>query len=694
MNCTITNLSAMKREHWCVLTLPRSRAASLPNECAVELEDGRTFRAVRGRSVGLKTTYRVRALLGGGESARGWLVPSPVDDAKPFIAHPWVGDDLLEMLPLIGVPGPAMEYVEWAHIDSITEVDSSPAHKRFRIEQHVQSCGLRVTLWIDVLHDDPVATFTGRIVWSDRADPANQRTFERLLWKCGECAVFDFGKRCGIQDPVQVGRDWLTLLNTEPVTFGDGVAIALAGRILSFVSNEYPPPGDPGDPFDPGNLSVANLMAGAGGPVLAVCHDWEHSWLAAKNRPRITNMLTPLMSAEHDWVSFSSLMQQRAGWFGDRPYGLSRMPGQTGNQADFGATKGTAAVVAMDPRAIYVMQHGAHGDVLRGYTHYGSDGQPLRVEDHPGWVSWGRTTHWSLGVSSDRLGKNSSLPFPTGGFVGVDDEHMSHNYLAAYMALADDPLLEDQLRFLLTTDRASYRMRFPNNGGGASRAQGRTAGAWAQLACVADDQTAQGFAELLTKRVLQTNQSTSLNVTGPMKVPAFGGPDPRKPIYTTAGVLGPWASFWELGLFLVGFVQMLRRGIGTLATDELARGIALKCAQTMARFGCFLQNGQWHTVGDMLWSGGEPPPGGLVRPSPHLTSEPHIGDVLSWTFAGILAARELLPRESEEWQKLNACIEHWTQGQEAVTCEGAEWWAIADAIVAPPTDASAADVVQ
>lgn len=685
MICTLTNLSPLPRQHWCVLTLPRARAANLPSECTFYADDGRAFRAVRGRTVGLKTVYRVRAVMNGGETLRGVLHGDRHADAGgPFAPHPWVSDDIAEMLPVIGAQTDPGSPPYWGGLVEVREVDSSPAHKRFRIEQVIIELGLHATLWVDLLHDDPVATFTGRIVWSDRFDPSNQRRFETLLWKCGECAVFDFARRCGIQDAVQVGRDWLTVLNTGMVTFGDGVALPIAGRILSFVSNEWPAPGDPGDPLDPGNRGIADLVAAAAGPVLAVCQEWEDSWLACGNRARFRPESTIARNyAAGDWWQFQALMQQHAGWYGDRPYGLSRMPGQTGNQADFGATKGTSAVVAMDPRAIHVMQHAAHGDLLRGYTHYDTDGQTLRAAAHPGWTTWSRTTHFHLAVSPDRLGKSSSLPFPVGGWLGIDDEHMSHNYLAAYMALADDPLLEDQLRFLLETDRASYRMKFPNGGAGATRAQGRTAGAWAQLACVADDETAAGFAQLHAKRWLQTSHVSSMTVAGPMRFPSVGAPDLRKPVYTPEGQLGPWCSYWELGLFLVGLVQATKHAPPS-ADLERALDIGVRCAKTMARFGCFQQNGQWFTVDVMLWNGGEPPPGGLVHPSQQVISGAHIGDVLSWTFAGIVAARELLPQQSEEWQKLNACVLHWTAGQEALSRDAAEWWAIADSIQVTP----------
>lgn len=683
--CTIANVSPLPRQHWAVLTVPRARAESMPVECTFVLDDGRRWRAVRGRSVGLKTVFRVRAFLSGNQAVRGSLQAEKHPDAGLFRAHPWVADDLVEMIPALGTPMGNSLVPVWAQLDSVQEVDSSPAHKRFRLEQSLGFTGLRCTMWVDLLHDDPVAPFTGRVVWSDRHDVANLRQFQYLLMKCGEAMAFDFARRNGIQDPVPQGRDWVSMLNSGPINLGDGVALPLSGRILSFVSNEWPAPADPADPFDPGNRGIADLMAAAQGPVLGVCHEWEDSWLAGRKRARFNDQAqdTPFNLAASEWANFRAMMTVPAGWFAERPFGLTRTPGQTGNQSDFGATKGTSAVVAMDPRAIYAMQYSAQGDCLRGYTHFEADGRPLSLEQHPSWVTWSRRTHWNGGVSPDRLGKDSMLPFPTGTYEGIDDEHASMNYVAAYCALADDPLLEDQVRHLLTTDRAGYRFRFPNNGAGVTRAQGRTTGMFAQLACVADDATAAGYANLLVRRFAQTANVPEMNGSAPMRVPAVGGPDPRKTIYDLQGNLTRYVCMWELGLFLVGHMQAIRTG-RTDIDIERARAVALIAAETMAQFGFFQQGGQWFTVWDIMWNGGEAPPGGLVHPSPHITSAAGAGDVGSWTFAGAVAARQLLPRENPHWARLNEYVLAITGGREAGSREAAEWWAIADAIVQAP----------
>lgn len=694
IRCSLANISPLYRRHWAVVTVPRHRATGMETECIFLTDDGREFRAVRGRSVGNKTVFRILATLQGGERLTGRISGEQPLGGFPAVAqaHRWVVDDVAEMVPQIGVPnGGPFASTAWSQLTDmrILMSHSSPANSRFRIDQRLPQFGLHFSVWLDVLHEDPVVPFFGRIVWSDRGDPANLRQFNHLAWRCGEYASFDFSRRLGIQEPVAIDSDWGCLLNSSPVVFGDGVALPISGRLLAFDSRRsvMSTDTDPADMSDDENRSFANLLAGAHGPIVGVCHEWDGNWLAAGNVPRFHSRATALAQAEVDWDVFLGQLQVTAGWFADRSFGLGRMPGQTGNQADFGATKGASAVVAHDPKFVYALQLSAHGDALRGYTHFERDGSMLQADNHPSWVTWSRVTHWHQNVSTDRLGKSTQLPFPSGVYQGVDDEHMSHNYLAAYMALTDDPLMEDQLRHLLETDRAGYRFRYPNNGAGATRAQGRTAGAWAQLSCVADEPTALGFAEILARRFLQTANVSTMQLQKPMRVPCVGQPDPRKQVYNVDGSLGRWTSFWELGLTIVGFAQVVLRERDAVAIEH-ARECLMICCETMATFGFFEQDGQWFTVADMLWSDGDAPPGGLVNPSLRLTSAPGAGDVMSWTFAGCVAAREFLPRSHPEWDRLNRYVLAITGGNEAHGREAAEWWAIARSIVMPETNNS------
>lgn len=680
MLCVVENLSPLPRRCWVTVTLPRQKAAALPVECTFVLPDGRRWRAVRGRSAGCRTVYRVRCHMNGGERLDGRITAEAHPDAAPMRWHPWISDDVAELVPVAGMANVAGgATIHWAEVvpGSLRLIDHSPAHQRWTVRQRLPMAGLHVVFWVDIVHDDPVAQVWGKVVWSDRGDPAPYRTFPQLLVRCGEGVAWDFATRNGISPAVPVGRDWIASLARD-LTLKDGSGIALSGSMLAFVSNPEAPvvPGTAGEI----ELSVQDLYAAARGPALGLCREWGGEWLAARNLPRLSEHGASLLAGEEAswWQQFEAAQAVPAGWHADRPVGMTRTPGQAGYQSDFGATKGSHAVVLHRPRSIYLMRYAAHVEVLRGHNHYEADGRMMTAEARPQWVSWSRTTHWHPGVSTDRLGKlPAGVPQPW-EHVGLDDEHCSMNYLAAYAALSDDPLIDDQIRHVLEIDRASYRMRFPNNGAGATRAQGRTAGTWAQLMVVCEDDVAPAFADLLARRITQTNASPSLRVDGPMRVASWGAPDNRKPFFDEQGNLGPWASMWEHGLFLVGFYKAMKAANLTTVPESVRI-----VAETMAEFALFQDDaGHWRTVTDLLWSDGAPPFSGMRHPSQQVGSVPGVGDVGIWTFAGLLVARKILLPSHPRWQRLDNYIREVTGGSLPWSRDDAEWWAIVDSVVA------------
>lgn len=697
MQCSITNLAPLPRRGWATLTVPRRKAAKLPVECTFLADDGVAYRAVRGRDVNRKTVFRVHVTIGGAATITGRITPEASGDVHDSVrTHPWTHDVLQELLPAIGVQtasGP-IGSVQWSRLERIDQIPGSPAHARFRVQQRLPQAGLYFTFVVDLLDKDPVAPFVGRIVWSDRLDANRVRRFDHLVWRAGEVCAFDFARRYGIQEPVPEKADWLQLLNSEPITFRDGMALVFRGRMLAFDSRNPGAVDDPADWSQDTVADFASLQAAAHGPLLGVCHEWDGEWLACGNVPRLRAAFLAGEEAQWKWDAFVKEQAQYGGWLAPRMCGLGVYPGQTGKQEDFGATKGTAAVRALDARALLMFANGADGDALRGYTHHEAHGVPIDLALHPQLRTWNRVPHFSTIVSPDQLGKSGLVPFGPNEWQGVDDEHNSANYLAAHLMLNDDPILEEQLEFLLKADQASYRMVFPQNGQGATRAQGRTAGAWAQLACVADGRVAVGFAELMAKRFLWTSQVDTFTHSGPLRVPSVGGPDPRKPLFDDQNRLVPWASMWELGLFVVGCAQAVLSGEREGQAVPRARQVLEQACETLVRFGFFKHEGKWRTVGDVAYNEGQGPIGGLTHPSRQLTSWENAPEVGSWTFAGLVCAREVLGPQHARYGELNDYILAITEGDEAETFEQAEWWAVAKAINPAIDPGAAGDVVQ
>lgn len=674
---TLANISPLPRRHWGVLTLPTALAAGLGTEATFVANDGRRWRAVRGSTKGCRTVYRVRAQLAGSELVTGQLVAEPHPEAAAFAPHRWVSDDVNELLPKLGVRVlDGLGHRDYWTTDTLALelIEQSPAHQRWRLLQRIPELGVYFEWWGDILHDDPVLHVFGKMVWSHRADSRPNRVFQFVAVRAGELIVLDYTKRHGGGDPMAMANgEWMSVLNREPVNLQDGAGLPFSGAMLAFISNSFGTPTDPAQ----GDADLANLNAAARGPVLGVSHEWEGHFMANKNVPRFR---TAKPRDNIGWQGFLQRLLDFAGWTAAREFGSNLQPGGTGDQEDFGATKGTEAVTQFDPRFVYRLRYSVQAEILRGIQHYEDSGNPLRAQDHPNWVTWSGVTHWHPNVSTDRLGKTSSAIAVGTGFVPHDDQHRSHNNLAAYIALSDDPFADDLVRHLATVDEAAYRVKHPTFGVDAARAQGRVAQALAQLASVVDEPTAARLLAVANARLAPINTNPTLNVPGPMKVLSWGMPDNRKQVFNPDGSLGRWVSLWEHGLAMVGLYVNWKHTKHPALLQTLRT-----VAETMARFGCFLhepagQPPQWWTVGDILWTDGAAPAAGVVAGSTAIVAAPGAGDVLSWAFAGLLVAREVLGPSHELAPKLAAYTNAITGQLESNNRRTAEWWAAVQSV--------------
>lgn len=666
----VTNLSNTERDTWAIFTVPWHTVDGFGLELTFVADDGRSMRAVkhdRPVGIGTKVTVRVYGYFAAGESITGSILNQPHPDAGPFETHPWVSDDPVALIPFLGARVAGRD--TWAEgFEALDMVEQSPAHKRFRMMQRLPDHGLIFVSWFDILSGDPVVPYRGKIVWSDRTDPNPSKLFNFLAIKSGEAFAFDFSRRHGMPERLQIDGKYLQVLNSEPIAFNDGAGLPLSGSILCF--RQTAPALGEVDPEEE-QRELGNLRAALGGPVLGVCDGWDGVFLANENTPRFSQNYQS--EARTSYTAWQQRQQDRAGWFAPRELVSAPDPGRTGDQDDFGATKGTYAVSELDPRHLYRMLYAVQSDLFRGFNHYeiGEDGKahPLRIEDHPQWVTWSGGTHYNENVSPDRLGKNSS-PVPVGtGWLGYDDQHRSQNNLAAYIALSDDPFAEDQVLFHAITDRAAYRVRYPNYGEGAARAQGRTNGTLAALISAVGRETASQLRLSMDARMQPINSNELLNVAGPMKVLAYGQPDNRKPIFLN-GVRQRWASLWEHGLAIVGLY-----GAWKLNRDANTHATLVKVAEFMAAFGMFEHNGSWWTVGDIAYYDGAAPETFGDPESAEFTAEQNTGGVLSWTHAGIIVAREVLGGGHPLRAKLDRYIQATTGYAEATSLRQGEWWA-------------------
>lgn len=671
----LENQSPFSRQHWATVTIPATLGNNLREECKFVTSTGVEWRAVKGRTLGAKTTFRIYADIGGKEKVKGNLINSPIspnpDEIPAFTPHKWVTDDLEALIPSISNANFSEQFLEVP-----TLIDSSPAHQRWHIRKSDRNRGLIFEFWADIFHNDPVVEAKGKIVWSDRTDPNPNRLFPAgtLKLELGEFFVLDFAKKKGMSSAVKQhsSSKWKSILNDNEITLNDGAGIPLSLNILCFTKEEVDFNGDPEDITNEDVKGILNLQAGALGPISTLSLDWRGRWTSNDNIPRIGwNPYSIKEDMAKDLEDWENSLEVNTGLFGPCKFGIGKSPGQTGDQDDFGATKGTYVISLHNLKFIPVFQYAAYTELFRGVNHYEEDGSPLKLDKHPGWTTWNCKTHFPS--SSDRLGKTWEAP-PGTGWDGYDDQHRSQNTFAAYAMLTDDPLIDDQIAHYLTTDRACHRVKFNHWGPGAARAQGRQLQAWSQMLRLSDDPK---WKEIIDIRAANVASNPPLNINNEMRVLQFAGPDGRKAVYKN-GELTTYAVMWEHGLAAVGLYNLYKQH----PTEDVKKSLTIVC-ETLLKFGYFKDNETYYTVDDVAYDNGDAPSKGMnaanvwnrIGENPktqQIIARPYVGGTGNWTFAGILTAKEFLNISNED---LNNYIDSHTHRHEASTRFDAEWWA-------------------
>ena len=657
MNSTfavVENMSPIRRKHWVSVPFPTTAVQELPDECEARVGN-QAWRAVKGPVRGRATVFHILAEFDGHEIARLELLPRITPPNLPFQLHPWVSDSFEKLVPQVGVRVDGYDY--WSNLVQVELLEHNNARQRWWCKSIIPQHGVVLEWWADIYSRDQVVDVWGKLSWSDRRDQNWNRTFDAVWLRSGEFVKFDFETMHGIVNNASKDRDGkFVVLLGQHLGFNDGAALPLSGTMLCFKDGA----------LNPDNLdeAVRNMQAATQGPILGCSEAWDGQFLACRNLPRIT--VQTQHEIEIEWLQFEEALVSYFGWHNARPIGASRTPGQTGNQEDFGATKGTAVTVLLQPRHIYRMRHGTHGDYFRGLNLYELDFKPLTKDNHPNWVTWSGTTHYHTGVSQDRLGKETPKP-PATEWYGYDNQHRSQNNLAAYLQLCDDPAAEALVRHHVELDLADYRRRYPQNGNGAPRAQGRTVGTWANLrAATGIDE----FVDLIDASVASSRNQMNALGNGPMRVLGTIGPDLRYPVYVN-GELQPAVSVWEHGLAIVGLYLAKKERGSSPWLDEVLEGVA----DFLARYALIEDSEGFLLINGLAWNNGEEPHGGMVRSNPALM--PGTGGVAGWTTAGLLVAREVLPQSHPRWDLIDRYCRN-AVGPATDSLYWAEWYAVVD----------------
>lgn len=663
----LVNCSQLPRRTWTECSVNQKLVEDFGVECTFVSDIGHHFRAVRGKNRGdVSTIYRVFAHYGVDRRIDGRIINEPFISYDPssnfYKVHRWVSDKVQDLLPIFNVDGSD------STIERLMPTNASAAHQRWHLRH--RTGGFWIDWFTDLLHDDPVAKFRCLIRWSDRDSREWDRHNVQLAMRIGELPIIDCAKLLGIELPQKFFGGWALTIGRN-VNFPDGAGIAFCGELPCFVA-------------DPSTVDIINnvedreswddLRASLLGPTFGVGGDWDGNWLANRYVPRFNSIYTLRQESDERLSRFRDKLLSTGTWHAPRPLGCGPVPGATGNQQDFGATKGTFAL--FDAENIRELLFSAYGEAHRGTLHLERDGTPVRARIHPDWRTWSGKSHTS---GSDLLGKDAPGwgDGLSNGWSGYDDEHRSQNTLAAAIALCDDPVLDLLAMHQIEIDLASSRHHTGNPD--AARAQGRTPQAWVNLLSVLQLSSvveSEDLRKLIAKRRLNANLALTMlsSSESPMRPIAIIGPDARKPIRDQAGQLMPIVGIWEHALATVAYSVIER-------DSHEPSMLLLALSRLMVKYGV---TAEMDLVADIAWFGGAEHPVPLDRASPYkiLAGTSGVGN---WTLAGIIAATHALqgstvPGDAALVEKGRGICRHFTGGLEAGNVTGAEWWACVPSI--------------
>lgn len=636
----IQNLSPIPRAGWADLAIPFAEGERLAPGGPL----GVLGRWVKGRALG--THSRMVHVYGPPTDVvtipnTAAFTPGPV---PAFAASDWVTDDMGGLMPLPRVFLASAPDVGHVIADpKLTRIDDNAARQLWHVHGRVGASGFVYDAYLGVYSGQDVVELSGALTWSDPSTLDLDRAISRIELTCGEILWLDYAKAMGFYNHI-LGLPGTALLGTRAFTVGNGQMIPFFGAVLC--TPEIPIPAlVQAAGADPALLArLMPLVARLGGRIEAM-GEFDGSWLCFGQTPD---------TGPSDDADLAQLLERAAAIFDGngfvfdaRPLGQTPQSSRTGDQEDFGACKGITTTLK-DPRIMPLLRYSV-SEPMRP-CHYreaqGSalllnpppeDGAPIRVEDHPDWVSWDGVTHYHPNVSPDRLGKPQWWPsFETNGYSGKDGQHDSMNRLAEEYALTGDPVFE-----LCIRDEIELCLGRAKNSINSPRGQGRGIQSLAQAWLLTDDPRALTRINELAQWALE------------QKMPAGDWRDPANPMQVVGTVMGQNAlvdpvegpvecvAVWEHTLAMLGYFAAYRalQSRGKTLSEGLAT-VPWILTKTVAFQGFYSPGGSGFTpLTHLRWLDGRAVPAEKYG-EPGFTKEGGIN--LGWFMGGVTAAHHLM----------------------------------------------------
>lgn len=541
----VANMSSGAQRRWMRVTVPTPLANQLPTVCRFVPEGAPEAMAYKGRVIGpIGTEFHVLGDLPGFGTQNGQLVAGGANPPA-FQFSEWITDDPSKMAM-------RLEFVRNSVRQSIPvtfreTVEDSPVVRTDRFFGGVVN-GVWAEVFLTFYTNQDVVEVAGHYGWSDQSDPSWFINFESIEFKIEEDCEMYFGLRSGFQQ-ITDGWQFLSSASRDNGKFPHGMAPHFYGVLLP--KSDIPSTANPPDR----EVRLNRMIAAMEGPLLMTggAQVWSGNWFAFGEVPVVPANLDGVTLANQSAAAFRGYLQNPGDAWDTRPLANAWNTGGTGDQAPFGATKGTFAVTVGDPRYLWELLYSSTDYGLRHFHYREPNGSRVLAANHPDLFWYNGSHDWRN--STDLLGKSGGTwppyawNFGDNGRGGPDRQHRGQNYMWAAAALTGSRLIQEEARDLIECEAT----RFPNfylTNTDAPRA-GRIFQDFAKMYYIlpgAQEQTTllQQIDWYLT--AWEQNWSGG-SVSGPVKMMAFDGPDSR--------VLEPPRLFWVPWNQAVGLMGML-----------------------------------------------------------------------------------------------------------------------------------------
>lgn len=467
----VENVSQHPQVGWAVAGMPKPLTDAV-GHLRSKNDDG-TFAIARGQELFIATNLQ------GHERRRITLVAAE-DDVPPFQFHHWAVDKPEDLLLAFAVNVDGTEH----RARAVVRLESAnEARVRFHFTARVHD--INIEGWLSMFSAQPWAEFEIRATYGTTATQGLHRVYGSLRMYSGEPMHVDWGVRKGLEPCFELkDGTWETEI-AKPGQWMRARTVEVFGAMLfepdidaayeeHVARRDWGPEETASDSFVTPHLADER----AGGPICAMlaAHHWADHWSPTGAMPKAG----PWADTEQRRRLFSLWARLRlpADEYETRPYAQPPNSGQTGEQPDFGCSRGEAVIAMEEPWAIYDLRYSVQAWLLRPYANREPNGAPVQAKDHPEAALYNLRPDERFG--SDMLG----WPKPVGwisGYTTSDSQHRSDNLLWAMWRLTRSPSLERTIRDIIELEKMALKQPSPPRGSGvgAPRGWGRPLLSWA-----------------------------------------------------------------------------------------------------------------------------------------------------------------------------------------------------------------------